>query len=96
MAIPAQRTITFAVYGPIHRDDLPGLCARICRLLEREKPEVAFCNVVGVDADAVTVDALARLQHAAQRYGCCVRLRDASGELLDLVAFMGLEDVVSS
>lgn len=96
MAMPAPRTITFAVYGPIYRDDLPGLCARVCRLLERERPEVAFCNVVGVDSDAVAVDALARLQHAAQRHGCSVRLRDASGDLLDLVAFMGLEDVVSS
>jgi len=95
MAMPAPRTITFAVYGPIHRDDLHGLCARICRLLERETPEVAFCNVVGVDSDAVAVDALARLQHAARRHGCSVRLRDASGDLLDLVAFMGLEDVVS-
>ncbi len=96
MAKPAPRTITFAVYGPIDRDDLPGLCARVCLLLERETPEVAFCNVVEIDSDAVAVDALARLQHAAQRHGCSVRLRDASGELLDLVAFMGLEDVVSA
>ncbi len=96
MAMPAPRTITFAVYGPIHRDDLPGLCTRVCRLFEREKPAVALCTVVGVDSDAVAVDALARLQHAAQRHGCSVRLRDASGELLDLVAFMGLEDVVST
>ena len=94
MAMRAPRTITFAVYGPIHRDDLPGLCARVCRLLEREAPTVAFCNVVGVDSDAVAVDALARLQHAAGQHGCSVRLRDASDELLDLVAFMGLEDVL--
>jgi len=44
--------------------------------------------------DAVTVDALARLQLAARGYGCRVRLRNASAELLDLVAFMGLEDVL--
>jgi ABC-type transporter Mla MlaB component len=95
MAMAGPRTITFAVYGPIHRDDLPGLCARVCRLLERKTPEVAFCNVAGVDSDAVAVDALARLQHAAQRHGCSVRLQDASDDLLDVVAFMGLEDVVS-
>jgi len=47
-----------------------------------------------VPADAVTVDALARLQAAAGRYGCRVRLRRASDELLELVAFMGLEDVL--
>ena len=45
----------------------------------------------GVDADAVTVDALARLQLAARRHGCQVRLRNASSELLELVAFMGLQ-----
>ena len=42
----------------------------------------------------MTVDALARLQLAAQRRGCQVRLRHASAELLELVAFMGLRDVL--
>jgi len=55
---------------------------------------VALCDVCGVAADAVTVDALARLQLAARRHGCQVRLRGASDELRDLVAFMGLQDVV--
>lgn len=94
MAMLEPRTITFAVYGPIDRADLPGLCARICRLFERTEPDVAFCNVAGVPADAVTVDALARLQAAAHGSGCSVRLRHAPGELLELVAFMGLEDVL--
>ena len=44
--------------------------------------------------DAVTCDALARLQLAAKRLGCQVRLRNASPELRELVAFMGLEDVL--
>ena len=48
----------------------------------------------GVHADAVAIDALARLQLAAQRRGCQVRLRGASVELRDLVAFMGLRDVL--
>jgi hypothetical protein len=42
----------------------------------------------------VTVDALARLQLGARRHGCQVRLRNASTELLELVAFMGLENVL--
>ena len=94
MATPAPQTIAFAVYGPIARADLPGLCERVCGLLDRSRPDVALCDVTGVEADAVTVDALARLQLAAQRYGCQVRLRHASSELLDLLAFMGLRDVV--
>jgi ABC-type transporter Mla MlaB component len=50
--------------------------------------------VDGVASDAVTVDALARLQLAARRHGCQVRLRGASMELRELVAFMGLRDVL--
>jgi ABC-type transporter Mla MlaB component len=42
----------------------------------------------------VTVDALARLQLAARRHQCQVRLRGASNELRALVAFMGLGDVL--
>ena len=41
------------------------------------------------------VDALARLQVAARSYGCRVRLRGAPPELRELVAFMGLDDVLT-
>ena len=94
MATPASTTISFAVRGPIEREDLPGLCERVCTLLRASAPSVAFCDVRGIDADAVTVDALARLQLAARRAGCQVRLRNASRELRELVAFMGLSDVL--
>jgi ABC-type transporter Mla MlaB component len=93
MAASAPQTIAFTVWGPIARADLPGLCERICTLLA-SGADVAVCDVSGVAADAVTVDALARLQLAAQRRGCQVRLRNASKELLELVAFMGLRDVL--
>jgi ABC-type transporter Mla MlaB component len=94
MAVPGSETIAFAVRGPIARDDLPGLCDRVCALLERERAGLALCDVSGVDPDAVTVDALAQLQLAARRHGCQVRLRHASAELRELVAFMGLGDVL--
>ena len=94
MASLPKSTFAFRIEGPIARADLPGLCDRVCALLERSKAGVAFCDVSGVDVDAVTVDALARLQLAAHRRGCQVRLRHASSELLELVAFMGLCDVL--
>jgi ABC-type transporter Mla MlaB component len=94
MATRAPQTIAFAVSGPIERADLPGLCDRVCGLLEGSGAGVALCDIRGVEPDAVTVDALARLQLAARRHGCQVRLRHASEELLDLVAFMGLRDVL--
>ena len=94
MALRVPQTITFAVGGPIARDDLPGLCDRVCALFARSDAEVALCDVSGVEPDAVAVDALARLQLAARRYTCQVRLRNASNELLELVRFMGLDDVL--
>jgi ABC-type transporter Mla MlaB component len=94
MAAPASRTIAFAIGGPIARADLPGLCERVCALLERSGVAVALCDVSGVHPDAVTVDALARLQLAARRRGCQVRLRQASDELLDLLTFIGLREVL--
>lgn len=86
--------ITFAIRGPLAPTDLPGLCARVCSLLEQSGSSIAFCDVGGVHPDAVAVDALARLQLAAHRRGCQVRLRGASDELRDLVAYMGLRDVL--
>ena len=94
MTSPGASTITFAIEGPITREDLPGLCNRVCGLLEGSAAGVAYCDVAGVEPDAVTVDALARLQLAARGHRCVVRLRDASPELLELVAFMGLCDVL--
>jgi ABC-type transporter Mla MlaB component len=95
MAVAPPRTLAFSVVGPISRADLPGLCARVCRLLDESAAEVAFCDVASVPADAVTVEALARLQLGARHYGCRVRLRQASPELRDLVAFLGLGDVLT-
>ena len=94
MAAPVPHTVAFAIEGPIARADLPGLCARVCELLQTSNAGVALCDVAGVDIDAVTVDALARLQLGARRSGCQVRLRNASEELRELVSFMGLRDVL--
>ena len=94
MAASAPQTVAFAIRGPIERTDLPGLCERVCSLLESSAAGVALCDVHGIDPDAVTVDALARLQLAAGRHACRVRLRGASDELLELLAFMGLRDVL--
>ena len=91
-----MRTISFSAWGPILRGDISGLSARVCKLLEEKRPDVALCEVCNVPLpDAVTVEALARLQLAAQHYGCRITLRNASSELIDLVTFMGLRDVVA-
>lgn len=93
MGASAPQTIDFAIHGPILRGDLPGLCDRVCALM-RDGAQILRCDVRSVPTDAVTVDALARLQLAARRNRCQVRLRHASPELMDLVRFMGLADVI--
>lgn len=94
MAAPALRTVSFAIRGPISRADLPGLCNRVRAVLAADEIDVALCDVSGVEPDAVTVDGLARLQLAARRHGCQVRLLAASTDLLELLAFLGLRDVL--
>jgi ABC-type transporter Mla MlaB component len=94
MGSPQPSTTAFAIEGPIARADLPGLCKRVCTLLENSRAQVAICDVSGVEVDAVTIDALARLQLAAHRHDCRVRLCNASAELRALVDFMGLKDVL--
>ena len=89
------RSIAFALHAPVRRDDLPGLCERVCALFRETRPDIAWCDVEGVAADAVAVDGLARLQLAAQRYGCRVCLQNPSDELLALVELMGLTEALA-
>jgi ABC-type transporter Mla MlaB component len=84
----------FSIRGPIARSDLPGLCDRVCKLLAAAG-ETVRCDVSGVEPDAVTVEAIARLQLAAGRRGCRVELVNASPELRGLVDLLGLRDVFS-
>ena len=55
---------------------------------------VTLVDVRELAPDAVTVDALARLQLAARRNGSEIRLQNASAELLELAGFMGLRGVL--
>jgi ABC-type transporter Mla MlaB component len=94
MATTGPHTVALSIHGPIARADLPGLCNRVCRLIRESRAEIALCDLSGVEPDAVTVDALARLQLAARRTGCRIQLEGASGDLCALVGFMGLTDVL--
>jgi ABC-type transporter Mla MlaB component len=91
---PIPCTLLLEVYGPLSRPDLPGLYARTCALLGEHEIDLVLCGVAGVAADAIAVEALARLQLAARRRGAEVRLSGASPELLELVDFMGLREAL--
>jgi len=84
-------TIELGVNGAIARDEIPALCERARGLLEPGDAGRLICDVGGVtEPDAVTIDALARLQLTARRLGREIALRHASGELLELLEFVGL------
>jgi ABC-type transporter Mla MlaB component len=52
------------------------------------------CDVRAVEPDAAIVDALARLQLIAQRRELELRLQNVPPELVELIEFMGLGDVL--
>ena len=56
--------------------------------------ELIVCDVGTLAADATTVDALARMQLLARRQGYRIQLRGASPELLALLEFVGLSDLL--
>jgi hypothetical protein len=58
------------------------------------RPSTIVCDVGTLAPDAVTVDALARLQLSARRLGLELRLSRSSRELQELLAFVGLGDVL--
>jgi ABC-type transporter Mla MlaB component len=94
MTASTQRSVSLTIRGPLERDDLAGLFARTCALLHSARPELLCCELAAVAPDAVAVDALARLALAARRGGCAVCLSGACDELHELIAFMGLDDVL--
>src|SRR5436305_7161381 len=87
-------TMALHVRGPLRRPDLPGLFARVCTQLAMEEPRVVVCDVSGCEPDLVALAALTRLQLAARRRGCEIRLAGAGGEMLALVAFLGLREAL--
>jgi ABC-type transporter Mla MlaB component len=91
---PAGPTIALAIRGPLTRPDLPGLYARACALLATAPGGVVGCDVAGLPADAVAVDALARLRLAARGTGQRVVLVGASAEMEALIDLAGLAEVL--
>jgi len=51
-------------------------------------------DVSALAPDAGTLDLLARIQLTARRLDLDTRLRNAAGELVDLIAFAGLAEVL--
>ena len=53
-------------------------------------------DVAGLPANVTTVETLARFELAGRRRGYTLRLRNAAADLLELIALLGLSDVLRS
>ena len=92
---PPPKTVVLVVEGPIGRPQLEALCRRARRRMEGSDADAVTCDLGALDqADAVAVEALARLRLAARRRGMAFDLRDASPRLKALISFMGLKDII--
>ena len=93
--VPGQpKTIVLAI-DSLRPEDVAGLVAHVSPVVTPDGTTVLLCDLARLaDADMATIDALARLALRARRLGCAVTLRAASPELVDLVTFAGLGDVL--
>ena len=81
--------------GPVARDGIPALCERARRLLAGCDAGPVSCDVDALaEPDAVTIDALARLQLTASRLGYRVELQRARDPLVELLVLSGLSGVL--
>jgi NAD(P)-dependent dehydrogenase (short-subunit alcohol dehydrogenase family) len=78
----------------VTRADVNAACERLRALAQGGDVEVVACDVSALAAEVAAVDALARLALVARRLGCPLKVRRASPELQDLVAFCGLSDAL--
>ena len=92
---PPEPSSSVLILGrPIAPADIPNLCERARALLERSAASSIGCDVNMLEPDAVTVEALARLQLTVHRLGRRIRFKDASPELERLLRLCGLEEVL--
>jgi ABC-type transporter Mla MlaB component len=95
LAAPNPSTIVFALDGPIAPEDVRWMCERVRSLVQASGTGHVICDVGAVvHPDAVTVEALARMQLTARRLGGRLKFQNACGELRDLLSVSGLSDVL--
>lgn len=93
---PYDRSLRLVVETRIAPIDIPALCDCVRCLLIRNERRAISCDLSAlVDPDADTIGALARVHLTARRVDGQVRLTRASKKLLDLVALVGLTDVLT-
>ncbi|MER6024779.1 STAS domain-containing protein [Streptomyces sp. NPDC001851] len=89
--VEAKEPGVLVLSGPVTRDEVAGLCARVQELLAGSRARVVVCDVGGLGPPGLAVvDLLARLELAARRAGGRIRLRDPGPALPALLDVVGL------
>ena len=93
---PGPGGTVLVMIGPVTRDAIPAVCERARRLLAGCDAGPVVCDVGALaEPDAITIDALARLQLTARRLGRRVELRRPCEELEHLLELTGLREVLT-
>jgi anti-anti-sigma regulatory factor len=88
-------SVVVTIDGPVARDGIQLLCDRVRSLLGTRPHGRVVCDVSAIhDPDAVTVEALARMQLTARRLGGAIVLRDPCADLARLLDLCGLAGAV--
>ncbi|MGH2898093.1 MAG: STAS domain-containing protein [Solirubrobacteraceae bacterium] len=91
---PARCTGVLVIGHPVADGDAPRLCARLAAIIAAGDANTIVCDVGALRPTTQAVEALARLQLTARRHGRRIRLRRASADLLQVLAFVGLGGVL--
>lgn len=91
---PPPEPVVWTLGPVLVRADIPALCERLTTLLDAVDGVVVFDVSAVCRPDAVTVDALARLQLTARRRGRRIVITGANPRLLLLVSLIGVDGLL--
>ena len=95
--VEPPRTRTIVVPAMVEARAVAGLCAQVRELGAGRRGEPIECDIGAVVApDATTLDALARMELTARRYGTTIHFENACPRLVDLLDLIGLGDALAA
>jgi len=88
--------LVMALQEPLAGQDVPGLCDRLTRGVRATGARTVVVDAAGLGPPGpAALEALARLRLTAGRLGCALRVGNASGELGEMLTWLGLDGVLT-
>lgn len=93
---PGAGPALLVIAGPVaDRGDVCALCERLSAVMATSQADTVVCDVHTLPPNARALEALARLQLTARRAKRRIRLHRPRPELLQLLDFAGLAEVIA-